>query len=123
VKRSLGLVIVALALASPASAQPQGAFANALASGQAGERFDGYMGAVGSPPPELRRQLAAINLRRRNLYIELASRRNVSPDAVGLATACQLFASLPVGEAYLLRDAIWRRRAPGQAAPVPDYCR
>jgi len=28
-----------------------------------------------------------------------------------------------VGEIYLLSDGVWRRRAPGQGAPVPAYCR
>jgi uncharacterized protein YdbL (DUF1318 family) len=121
VSRSLCLLLAALAFSSAASAQP--AVANALAAGQLGERFDGYMGLVTPPSAEVRRQVAAINLRRRNLYIQLASRRNVTSDVVGLATACQLFSTLPAGQAYMLRDGIWRRRAAGQPAPVPDYCR
>jgi hypothetical protein len=64
----------------------------------------------------------AINIRRRNLYIELASRRNVTAQVVGLATACQLFSRIPVGEAYMLGNGSWHRRMPGQPAPVPDYC-
>jgi uncharacterized protein YdbL (DUF1318 family) len=88
-----------------------------------GERYDGYMGYVGNPSPELRRQVSAINIRRRNLYIDLASRRNVTAQIVGLATACELFAQLPVGAAYMLEDGTWRRRTSGQPAPVPNYCR
>jgi uncharacterized protein YdbL (DUF1318 family) len=122
VKRTFYLFLAALASGSPAAGQ-SAAIANALAAGQLGERFDGYMGLVTTPSPEVRRQVAAINLRRRNLYIQLASRRNVSSDVVGLATACQLFSTLPVGQVYMLRDGIWRRRAAGQPAPVPDYCR
>jgi len=112
-----------MALAAPALAQSGSVVSAAIAAGQAGERFDGYLGVVGVASEPLRRQVNAINLRRRNLYIELASRRQVTADVVGLATACELFAQLPVGEAYLLNDNIWRRRAPGQAAPVPNYCR
>jgi uncharacterized protein len=116
-------VLVATALGtSPAVAQSP-ALSAAIASGQVGERFDGYMAWVGNPSPEVRRQVAAINLRRRNLYIQLASRRRVGSDVVGLATACELFSSLAPGEAYLLRDGIWRRHVRGQAAPIPDYCR
>ena len=119
---SVMLALAAALWAQPAAAQTS-AVAQAIAAGEAGERYDGYLGPVSAPSPELKRQLDAINLRRRNLYIELAQRRNVTAQVVGLATACQLFSQLGTGEAYLLEDAIWRRRGPGQAAPVPRYCR
>jgi uncharacterized protein YdbL (DUF1318 family) len=115
------LLVLAL-LAAPLRAQsPQ--LASAIAAGQVGERYDGYMGFVGEPAPSLRSQVNAVNLRRRNLYIELATRRNVTADVVGLTAACTLLAQLPVGEAYMLNDRVWRRRLQGQAAPLPDYCR
>ena len=116
------LMLVAM-LASQPLAEQSPVIGQAIAAGQAGERYDGYMGTVGTPTPELRRQVAAINIRRRNLYIELSTRRNVSPELVGMATACQLFGQLSVGEAYMLNDRVWRRRAPGQTVPLPDYCR
>jgi uncharacterized protein YdbL (DUF1318 family) len=108
-------------LAAPAAAQP--ALAQAIASGQVGERFDGYMAVVGSASEEVRRQVAAINIHRRKLYIDLSARRNVTPELVGMATACELFAKLAPGEAYLLNDGAWRRLAAGQKVPLPDYCR
>jgi uncharacterized protein YdbL (DUF1318 family) len=108
---------------SPAIAQPSASLAVAIQAGQVGERYDGYMAFAVAPSPEVRRQVAAINLRRRNLYIELAGRRNVNPQVVGLATACQLLRQLSPGEAYLLADGVWRRWAPGQPAPVPEQCR
>jgi hypothetical protein len=116
------LLISALAAAAPAPAQSP-AIEGAIAAGVVGERYDGYMGFAMGPTPELRRQVQAVNIRRRNLYIELASRRNVTPEVVGLATGCELLARIPVGEAYMLSDGIWRRRAPGQPAPAPDRCR
>lgn len=114
------LVLAALAAAPVAAQSP--ILSEAVQSGQVGERYDGYMGFVVTPPAQLRRQVDAINLRRRNLYIELAERRNVNPQLVGMTAACQLFSQLPLGEAYMLSDGAWRRRA---AAPValPDYCR
>ena len=121
--RSRWIWLATLALsAAPAVAQSP-SVAMAIQAGQVGERYDGYMGYVGNPSPELRRQVSAINIRRRNLYIDLASRRNVTAQIVGLATACELFAQLPVGAAYMLEDGAWRRRATGQPAPVPNYCR
>jgi uncharacterized protein len=110
-------------LAAPAAAQSPYVIGQAIQAGQVGERYDGYMGAAGAVPDPVRRQLAAINLRRRNLYIELGSRRNVAAEAVGLATACELFPQLGPGEAYMLEDGVWRRRRPGAAAPVPSHCR
>jgi uncharacterized protein YdbL (DUF1318 family) len=115
-------LLMLLAAAAPASAQSSSLGA-AIATGQAGERYDGYMGTPGTPSESLRRQVAAINLRRRNLYIELATRRGVLPDVVGLTTACELFTQLSPGEAYLLKDVQWRRLGPGQPAPRPDHCR
>jgi uncharacterized protein YdbL (DUF1318 family) len=108
--------------AAPLAAHPAGALALAIQAGQVGERFDGYMGFVSAPSPEVRRQVAAINLRRRNLYIELAGRRNVSPAVVGIATGCQLLRQLVPGETYMLTDGAWRRWSPGQPLPVPQQC-
>lgn len=115
-------LLAALVLTAPASAQTPTVSA-AIAAGQVGERYDGYMGFVAPASDQIRRQVNAINIRRRNLYIELASRRNVTAQVVGLETACQLFVRLPVGEAYMTGDGSWHRRMPGQPAPVPDYCR
>ena len=90
------LVTAAVFVAAPAIAQ-SAALAEAIRAGQVGERYDGYMGFVGNPSPELRRQVSAINLRRRNLYIGLAERRNATAQLVGLATACQLLSQLAAG--------------------------
>jgi uncharacterized protein YdbL (DUF1318 family) len=119
----LEAVLLALVTgAAPLQAQPS-TLSAAIAAGQAGERYDGYMGTTATPPEDLRRQVAAINLRRRNLYIQLATRRGVTPDIVGLTAACELFTQLSPGEAYMLKDGAWRRLPPGQAAPRPDQCR
>lgn len=116
------LLLAFLLFAAPAVAQsPQ--LWGAIAAGQVGERYDGYMGFATPPSPEVRRQVDAINIRRRSLYAELAVRRNVTASVVGLTTGCTLLAQIPVGESYMLKDGAWRRRGPGEAAPVPDYCR
>jgi len=114
--------ILAAALASPLVAQPTTNLLLAVQAGQVGERYDGYMGFAVAPSPEVRRQVQAINLRRRNLYIELAGRRNVTAEVVGIATGCQLLRGLTPGEAYQLADGVWRRWTQGQPAPVPQQC-
>ena len=112
----------ALLWAAAAVAQSPGVAA-AIQAGQVGERYDGYMGFVHPPSEPVRRQVSAINIKRRNLYIDLAARRGVTADVVGLTTGCELLARLPVGAAYMLKDGGWRVRAPGQPPPLPSYCR
>jgi len=118
--RALLFAFVLLA-AAPAAAQP--ALAQAIGAGQVGERSDGYMAALDGASAEVRRQVSAVNIHRRKLYIELSQRRNVTPELVGMATACQLFSGLAPGTAYQLEDGVWRRLAAGQKVPLPSYCR
>jgi uncharacterized protein len=121
--KTVGTILLAAAALSAAPAAAQSPLvAQAVQAGQIGERYDGYMGFVTNPSPQLRRQVDAINLKRRNLYIGLSTRRNVTPQLVGMATACRLFMQLPVGEAYMMSEGAWRRRAAGQRVPLPDYC-
>jgi uncharacterized protein YdbL (DUF1318 family) len=110
------------AVAVPSSAQTPAVDA-ARQAGEVGERYDGYMGYVGSPSTVVRSQVGAINIRRRALYSNLAASRRVAPQEVGIAAGCQLLARVQVGQAYMLADGQWRRRQPGQAAPIPQYCR
>ena len=114
------LALLALGLASPGVAQPLPA---AIAGGSVGERFDGYMGFAVPPTPEVRRQVNAINIKRRILYIQLAAGKNTTADQVGMLTACELFSRLPTGQSYQLSDGVWRRLGAGEPRPQPDYCR
>jgi uncharacterized protein len=115
-------VAAALCAAAPASAQAGPALSEAIATGVVGERFDGYMSFAGAATPEVRRQVNAINIKRRSLYTALAARRGVTVQAVGIATGCELLANVRVGQAYLLPDGQWRRRMAGEAAQLPEYC-
>lgn len=111
-----------LALAAPAAAQTP-AMDAARASGSIGERFDGYIGIATPVSGVVRSQVATINIRRRSLYSSLAARKAVSPQDVGITAGCQLLAAVGVGQSYMWSDGVWRRRAPGQSAPIPSYCR
>ena len=116
------IAAAALALAAPAMLAAQGSVYAAQAAGTVGERYDGYLGMSRSGGEPLRRQVATVNLKRRSLYSQLAARRGVSPEEVGVTAACQLLARVEVGEAYLLGDNVWRRRHAGESAPRPSYC-
>ena len=116
------IAATALALAAPAMLAAQDSVYAAQAAGTVGERYDGYLGMSSSGGESLRRQVATVNLKRRSLYSQLAARRGVSPEEVGVTAACQLLARVEVGEAYLLGDNVWRRRHAGESAPRPSYC-
>ncbi len=115
--------LVAACLAVPAAAQSSPAIRAAKAAGQVGERYDGYLGYASYLPAEVRRQVDTVNIRRRAHYANLAAARGVSPQDVGVTAGCVTLRSVQVGEAYLLADNRWRRRAAGESAPIPSYCR
>ncbi len=117
-----GLALGAMVTTAPVAAQISGSILAARQAGQIGERFDGYLGLVVTPPDALRRQVESINIRRRALYSTLASRRGVSPREVGITAGCRLLAGVGAGESYMLGDGVWRQLGPGQQAPVPSYC-
>lgn len=116
------LILLAAVLAAPAVAQTP-IVDQARTSGIAGERYDGFMGLAGPASTQVRREVSAINIKRRALYAQLAQQRGVTPDEVGLTAGCQLLAGVQVGESYYLPDGHWHRRAAGTSPPVPDYCR
>lgn len=111
---------VLMLVAAPAMAQD--ALVAARGQGLVGERYDGYLGVVGTISPALRAQVAAVNIKRRALFSDLAGRRGVTAQDVGVAAACALLGRVAIGEAYVLADGQWRHRDAGQAAPRPDYC-
>jgi len=115
-------VLATISSASGAAQTGASAMVAARQAGQIGERFDGYLGWAVPPPDALRRQVEAINIRRRSLYANLAHQRSASPQEVAITAGCQLLARVAVGEIYMLNDGVWRRRAPGQQVPVPTYC-
>ena len=115
------LLVSALVGIAPVAAQTPAVDA-ARRAGQIGERFDGYLGYVGTPPAMLRSQVDSINIRRRAIYTNFAQSRRVSPYEVQITAGCQLLGRVQVGEAYLLSDGRWRRRIAGQPMVMPDYC-
>ena len=116
------VIAAATMLSAPVAAQTSAVDA-ARGSGAVGERYDGYLGVASTVSQAVRSQVASINIQRRQLYSNLAASRGVSPQDVGITAGCQLLARVGVGYSYMLGDGIWRRRAAGQAAPLPDYCR
>ena len=91
------------------------------ARGQAGEKADGYLGAIA---PAVRAQVDAINIQRRALYTQLAQQRGATIEEVAAATACQTFAGrIGPGQQYMLEDGVWRTRNGSEPVPLPRHCR
>jgi uncharacterized protein len=122
--RGFGAVLIGAAIlaGAPAAGQSQSAVMEARGAGRIGERFDGYMGAPGPLTGVVRSQFDAVNIQRRSIFTDLATRRGVSPGDVGITFGCTLLRRVAVGEVYLLPDNVWRRRGPGEPSPRPDYC-
>ena len=116
-------VFLAVALVAGAASAQTPAVDAARAAGIVGERYDGYLGVAGAASAQVKSQVAAINIRRRSLYSNLGASKGASPQEVGITAGCQLLTRVGIGQAYMLGDGVWRHRTPGQAAPVPDYCR
>jgi uncharacterized protein YdbL (DUF1318 family) len=119
------LLLIALAtaaVAAPSAAQTGSAIVAAEQAGVVGERYDGYLGFVATSSEDVRRQVGAVNIKRRSLYTDLARRRGVTVQDVGIAAGCELLGSVAVGEMYMAADGRWRRRGAGEVAPVPSYC-
>ena len=120
----LNLAVAAILFAGPALAQgADPVVENARAAGFAGEQADGYLGVRPGGPADLKARVDAINIQRRSLYSRLAAQKGATPQEVGLTAGCQLLGRVGVGQAYLLSDGSWRRRAAGEGSVVPAYCR
>ncbi len=118
------LIIAATLLATAGVASAQGSgLAAALASGQVGEQADGFLGVRGTVSDGVRAELESINIKRRAAYTDLAGQRGVTVKDVAAAVGCTtLKTRVGPGQAYQLRDGVWRVRQGAAPIPLPDYC-
>jgi uncharacterized protein YdbL (DUF1318 family) len=114
-----GIGVALLGLAGAAWAQ--GGVSAAMASGQVGERADGYLGVRGSVSDAVKAEVEQINIKRRALYTSRAAERGVAVEAIAAATACQAMQRVGVGQAYNLGGG-WAVRGAGDPAPKPGNC-
>lgn len=120
-KAALTGAVFALALggmAAPAHAQRDPAYAAARASGQVGEKMDGYLGIVGEETTELRRIVNDINIKRRAVYSERAQATNATLEEYALTAGCQAILATTPGEKYQAPDGSWQTRT--SAPPMRD---
>ena len=104
--------------AAPAYAQRDPAYAAARASGEVGEKMDGYLGIVGAETPELRRLVNDINIKRRAVYSQRAQATNATIEEYALTAGCQAILATTPGEKYQAPDGTWQTRT--SAPPMRD---
>lgn len=111
-----GLIAVALALgaiAAPASAQRDPAYAAARAAGQIGEKTDGYLGIVGGGSAELRAMVDDLNIKRRANYTDRARAQSATVEEYAFTQGCVLIARTASGEKYQAPGGTWQTRGAG----------
>lgn len=113
--------LAALAVVAPASAQQRDpAYAAARASGQVGEKVDGYLGFPSVPSTEVRRMADDINIKRKAVYAERADANGVTIEEYAFTAGCQAISRTAVGEKYQAPDGrSWLTRGPGEPQRDP----
>lgn len=107
------------AMAVPASAQRDPAYAAARSAGTIGEQVDGYLGIVASPTPALQRLVDDINIKRRAVYARKAQENSATLEEYALTAGCQAIMRTVPGEKYQAPDRTWKTRttAPPERDP------
>ena len=120
-RAALALSAAALAfsgIAAPASAQRDPAYEAARASGQVGEKMDGYLGIVGSADAALRRLVDDLNSQRRAVFADKAKAANATLEEYAFTAGCIAIARTAPGEKYQAPDGSWQTR--GNGPPIRD---
>ncbi|MCA1660862.1 MAG: YdbL family protein [Novosphingobium sp.] len=94
------------------------AYAAARASGQVGEKMDGYLGFVVTPGAALRALVDDINIKRKAAYAAKAQANNATIEEYALTSGCQLILNTRPGEKYQVPNGSWQTR--GAGAPQRD---
>ena len=120
-RAALALSAAALAfsgIAAPASAQRDPAYEAARATGQVGEKMDGYLGIVGSADAALRRLVDDLNIKRRAVFADKAKAANATLEEYAFTAGCVAIARTAPGEKYQAPDGSWQTR--GNGPPIRD---
>lgn len=98
---------------------------SARAAGFVGEQADGYLGIVkGGGAADLKAHVDAINIQRRAIYTDTASKKpGVTVTDVGAAAGCQQFRNrVAVGHFYRDPSGTWRQHTANAPVTIPSYC-
>lgn len=121
---ALGVAAAAVAgLAMQATAQgaEEAIVSSAKASGVVGEQADGYLGFAKAPAADVKAAVDAVNIKRRQIYTELAAKQNATVQEVAAARGCeQLAKRVAPGQAYKV-GASWAVRG-SEPINLPAVC-
>ena len=102
------LMAIFMALAMPAIAET---LDGARAKGLIGERPDGYVGAVGSPSPDIQSLITNVNTQRRSKYEQIAKQKGVPVEQIGALTAEKIIQdNLQPGWFYMDSGGNWVKK-------------
>jgi hypothetical protein len=105
-----GLVAVTALGSAPPPASAQ-TLESARASGDVGERHDGYLVArQANPSPAIAGLVAQVNAQRRGIYERRAAEQRVPAAEVGRLYAQEIAQQAPAGTWFLLENGTWRRK-------------
>ena len=111
--RSTYVAVVAALLATSVSAQAQQrdpAYAAARASGEVGEKADGYLGFPTAPNASVKRMADDINIKRKSVYAEKAQANAATVEEYAFTAGCLAILRTVPGEKYQAPDGSWRTR-------------
>ena len=115
---AFALAAAGLAVSAPALAQRSPEYQAARASGQVGEKMDGYLGVVGAGNAQLKAMVDDLNIRRRANYAQNAQAQGATLEEYALTQGCVLIANTSPGEMYQAPDGSWQKRT--ASAPLRD---
>lgn len=102
-----------------ALAQRDPAYASARSGGQIGEKTDGYLGAIGGAPQNVRDMVDDLNIKRKAVYAEKAKVQHATVEEYAFTSGCLLIAQTKPGEKYQGPDGSWKTRGDGPAERDP----
>lgn len=114
-KLSLAIGIALAILPGAAMAQRDPAYASARASGQVGEKADGYLAAIGGGAKAM---VDDINIKRKDAYTAEARQQGATVEQVAFVAGCRNILRTEAGEKYQAPDGSWQTRSAG--APQRD---
>ncbi len=105
-------------LTAPAMAQRDPAYDAARKSGAVGEKMDGYLGVVGAGSTDIKRLVADLNIKRREVYTQKAQAASATLEEYAFTAGCLNIARTVPGEKYQAPTGEWKTRT--SAAPDRD---
>jgi len=118
-RSAAALALGGAVLATPALAQRDPAYAEARASGEVGEKMDGYLGVVGAGSGQVRAMVNDLNIKRKAVYAQQAQAQHATVEEYAFTSGCLAIARTAPGEKYQAPDGSWATRtsAPPQRDP------